>query len=520
MALSPTSCPSCNTPNRAGSAFCNKCGSSLTGGGSPSGSTGRIASGHVLKQRYRIIQIVGQGGMGAVYKGEDIQFGNRLVAVKEMRQTGLDPQELKEAADAFKQEAVLLAGLKHPNLPSIYDHFEEKGRWYLVMDFIEGETLAEHLNKTKEKVLPVPEVLDVGIQLSKVLGYLHTRPTPIIFRDLKPSNVMLTPEGNVYLIDFGIARFFKPGQAKDTAAYGSAGYSSPEQYGKAQTTPQSDIYSFGATLHEMLSGIDPSNTPFRFAPLPSRGQPALTELAALITRMLDMDAQRRPASMAAVKQELERIADKQRHPPVPPPVPPTVPVPPPPPVPQNKGVLWRVVVFGLIGLVVVGGIALAASHTSSPTPQTSFPTSVSTPEQTSFPATATTGASTASATWLVTFDNSENGTQLTNGYQVNDPVNHHYILVHFTFTNNTSQAQELQTEQDIYLQGSDGQRYSEAHGSNPSNVLQFAPGETQHVYTAYVVPDSVCNYTLVVANPGGQDLTWPITVTDSNYCHT
>jgi hypothetical protein len=129
-------------------------------------------------------------------------------------------------------------------------------------------------------------------------------------------------------------------------------------------------------------------------------------------------------------------------------------------------------------------------------------------------------SATATATWGVTFDYSENGTQLANGYRVTDPVNTHYIVVHLTFTNNTSQAQELQTGQDIYLQGSDGQRYSEDQGSNPSNVLQFTPGETQHVYTAYVVPDSVCNYTLVVANPGGQDLTWSITVTDSNYCRT
>jgi len=217
-------------------------------------------------------------------------------------------------------------------------------------------------------------------------------------------------------------------------------------------------------------------------------------------------------------------------------VPPTVPVPPPPPVPQNKGVLWRVVVFGLIGLVVVGGIALAASHHSPPTPQPPSPTSVSTPEQSSFPtseptstptpgqsslpATATTGASTPTATWLVNADGYENALALKNGYQVNDPVNHHFIVVHLTFTNNTSQAQELRTGQDFYLQGSDGQRYYEDQASNPSNVLQFAPGETQHVYTAYVVPDSVCNYTLVVANPGGQDFTWSITVTDSNYCHT
>src|SRR5712692_8038655 len=110
MALSSTSCPSCNTPNRAGSAFCNNCGSTLTGGGSPSGLTGRLASGKVLKQRYRILQIVGQGGMGAVYKAEDIQFGDRLVAVKEMSQSWLPPQEIAVATEAFKREALLLAG--------------------------------------------------------------------------------------------------------------------------------------------------------------------------------------------------------------------------------------------------------------------------------------------------------------------------------------------------------------------------------------------------------------------------
>src|SRR5260370_1264195 len=139
--------------------------------------------------------------MGAVYKAQDLDFGKRLVAGKEMSLSGMGQQETFIAAGAFKREALLLAGLMHPSLPSIYDHFSENGRWYLVMDFIEGETLAEHLNKAKGKVLPVPKVLAIGIQLSKVLDYLHTRPRPIIFRDLKPSNVMLTPEGNLYLLD-------------------------------------------------------------------------------------------------------------------------------------------------------------------------------------------------------------------------------------------------------------------------------------------------------------------------------
>ena len=285
----------------------------ISGATSRNTATGRLLTNQLLKQHYRILDSVGKGGMGAVYRAEDTQLGNRKVAVKEMSQSGLSPQEVVEAADAFKREALTLAGLQHPNLPNIYDHFSEGGRWYLVMSFIQGETLEDYLDKANGGKLPVEEVLQIGVQLCTVLNYLHTQQPPIIFRDLKPSNVMQTQDRYLYLIDFGIARHFKPGQAKDTAAYGSAGYSSPEQYGKAQTTPQSDIYNLGALLHQMLSGNNPSSTPFRFAPLQTLGQPALTELAALITSMLDMDAQRRPASMAAVKQVLERIADQQRH---------------------------------------------------------------------------------------------------------------------------------------------------------------------------------------------------------------
>jgi len=145
-----------------------------------------------------------------------------------MSQSGLNPQELNEAVDAFKHEAVLLAGLMHQHLPRIYDHFTDGGRWYLVMDFIEGETLEDHLSKANGGRLSYEEVLQIGIQLCTVLDYLHTRQPPIIFRDLKPVNVMLTTDGHLYLIDFGIARHFKPGKTKDTTALGAVGYSPPE----------------------------------------------------------------------------------------------------------------------------------------------------------------------------------------------------------------------------------------------------------------------------------------------------
>ncbi len=289
-----------------------------TPGMSINSPTGNLMPHYLLNQRYRIIGLLGQGGMGAVYKAEDI-LGKKLIAVKEMSQSELhSPEEISEATEAFKREAFLLARLQHPNLPRTYDHFTAIGRLYLVMDFIEGETLEKHLEKAKNGHLPVDEVLKIGINLCDVLNYLHAQQPPIIFRDLKPGNIMLTPDGGLYLIDFGIARLFKPGQSSDTKALGSAGYAAPEQHGRAQSDERTDIYSLGATLHQLLSGDDPSQTPFQFAPLQLPNLPALSVLEALIMKMVALKADQRPASMAAVKKELEEISAKISSPPPPP----------------------------------------------------------------------------------------------------------------------------------------------------------------------------------------------------------
>ena len=248
------------------------------------------------------------GGMGAVYKAEDTKLGNRLVAIKELSQSDLNPREIALASKAFKQEAHMLAGLHHPNLPSIHDYFNQGGRSYLVMTFIEGETLEHYLNSTTNGYLTIKEVLDIGIQLCTALDFLHTRQPPIIFRDLKPANIMRTQNGHIYLIDFGIVRRFKPGQTRDTHVLGTLGYAAPEQYGRAQTTPRADIYSLGATLHYLLSGNNPVNTPFRFASLNFQDQPELLDLEMLVMQMVDMDEIKRPGSAAAIKQVLQRIA--------------------------------------------------------------------------------------------------------------------------------------------------------------------------------------------------------------------
>jgi serine/threonine protein kinase len=310
MAVSPLYCDACGTANRAQATFCFACGEPLHvhSGISPHPKTGLLPANHLLKQRYRVLAQVGKGGFGAVYKAMDSQFSNRLVAIKEMSQQNLTPQEMIDATNTFKHEAMLLASLIHPNLPRIYEQFTDGGRWYLVMDFIEGETLEEHILKIISGKLPVDKVLSIGIQVCTVLEYLHNRQPPIVFRDLKPANIMLTPLGHIYLIDFGIARHFKPGQIRDTSALGSTGYAAPEQYGKSQTTPRADLYALGATMHELLTGLNPADSPFNFSSLNLPPHPAHKELEFLISQLLEVDANRRPISVTVVRQALENIA--------------------------------------------------------------------------------------------------------------------------------------------------------------------------------------------------------------------
>ena len=306
MKPSTVFCAHCGAGNPAHAKYCFSCGQAVAGDTDTSMTLftpGHLNAGDVVRQRYKVQAQIGQGGFGAVYKAEDTDLGQRLVAVKEMNQQSLSPQALTDGIEAFKREALMLAGLRHEHLPRIYEHFAEDERWYLVMDYIEGETLDDHLSKARNGNLPQVMALKIALQLCAVLNYLHTRKPPIIFRDLKPANIILTPEGNLFLIDFGIARHFKPGQAKDTVAFGSPGYAAPEQYGKAQTTPRADIYSLGSILHQMLSGHDPSLSPFRFPPLQNL-DPALQQL---VTQMLEMDESKRPISILEVQQALEHI---------------------------------------------------------------------------------------------------------------------------------------------------------------------------------------------------------------------
>ena len=305
-------CASCGAANQLHANFCSTCGQPVHRQPQPASRfQERISDTYasvprvdrLLKKRYRVVSQLGSGGYGKVYKAMDTEFANRLVAIKEMLQHGLSEQEIAEATEAFKRESLMLATLTHPNLPSIYDYFTEEGRYYLVMSFIEGGTLDDYI-QTKGGSLPAEKVLQIGIQLATVLSFLHTRKPPIIFRDLKPSNVMRTPDGQIYLIDFGIARHFKHGKVKDTTILGSPGYAAPEQYGRSQTSPHTDIYGLGALLHYLLTGIDPSLAPFVHQPL---RLPAYPQFATLIMCMLELDVKKRPMSMGNIKRELQRI---------------------------------------------------------------------------------------------------------------------------------------------------------------------------------------------------------------------
>ncbi|HCI81151.1 MAG TPA: hypothetical protein DHW02_15850, partial [Ktedonobacter sp.] len=185
-----------------------------------------------------------------ILQGGDLSKRPRSLASIEFPNSG------GEHTDRFLREALFLARLRHPALPMLYDYFLEGGSWYLVMDYIPGPTLTDYLRQ--QGSLPPLEALNYAMQLCDVFDYLHKQSPPIIFRDLKPSNIILTPTGTLMMVDFGIARYFKPGQGNDTTDFGSPGYASPEQYQtEGQTDARSDLFSLGVLLHEMVSGERP-----------------------------------------------------------------------------------------------------------------------------------------------------------------------------------------------------------------------------------------------------------------------
>ncbi len=219
-----------------------------------------LEPGITLASRYLVEEVIGIGGMGSVFRARDLHFPQilKMVAIKEMTNQVRDPGLKEIYYKNFEREANILASLSHPAVPMVYDFFEQGENVYLVMEFIQGKDL-EEIVRDKNSHLSEELVTGWGIELCDVLQYLHThKPEPIIFRDIKPSNIMVNQFGRIVLVDFGIAKAFQTGQ-KGTMM-GTEGYSPPEQY-RGEATPQVDVYALGATLHHLLTRIDPQQEP-------------------------------------------------------------------------------------------------------------------------------------------------------------------------------------------------------------------------------------------------------------------
>jgi serine/threonine protein kinase len=271
-----------------------------------------LQPGTTLANRYLIQGIVGIGGMGAVYSARDLHFPNvfKRVAVKEMVNLARDPTIHDTIVHNFEREANILATLDHPSIPRIYDYFSHDQRSYLILEFIDGKDLEAILNET-EAFFTESQVVSWAIELCDVLNYLHNiRPQPVIFRDMKPSNIMLNTHGHIMLVDFGIAKTFQTGQ-KGTMI-GTEGYSPPEQY-KGEATPLADIYSLGATLHHLLTQRDPRlEPPFSFGERMIRSiNPSVSvELEAVVYTALQYNPSERFPSAKNMQEALLTSAKK------------------------------------------------------------------------------------------------------------------------------------------------------------------------------------------------------------------
>jgi len=271
---------------------------------------GLLQAGVLLQARYQILDTLGVGGFSSVYRARDMHFPTvtRLCAVKEMVHMNRDPKVQELATYSFEREASILATLDHPAVPDVYDYFTQEDRGYLILEYIHGQDLEAYLAENTDLV-PAESALDWMLQLCEVLEYLHNhKPEPVVFRDLKPSNVMVDRRGRVRLIDFNIAKIFRTG-LKGTMI-GTEGYSPPEQY-RGEASPAGDIYAMGATFHHILTRQDPrTEPPFSFAerPVSSANSTVTAPLEAIINRCLAYEASERYQQVDELREALRAVA--------------------------------------------------------------------------------------------------------------------------------------------------------------------------------------------------------------------
>lgn len=272
-----------------------------------------LSEGAVLNGRYEIVRKIGGGGMGAVYLASDNNLGGVLRAVKEMVQAHIEEEQQEKAINDFKRESMILSSLDHVSIPTIYDYFydEKESRFYLVMKYISGGDLSSRLRSAQEGKIDEKSVTEWAIQIIDVLDYLHNQPSTIVYRDLKPSNIMIDGNsGRAMLIDFGIARSINKKEEKGVTAVGTMGYAPPELF-SGNVEPRSDIYSLGSTMFHLLTGADPQSNPllifdFQKNPRPRQINPQLSDQIELILmQAVEYNADARFESAAKMRQILE-----------------------------------------------------------------------------------------------------------------------------------------------------------------------------------------------------------------------
>lgn len=306
-------CPECGANNRDAASFCMKCGKEIhmESSGSPAKSAeaaGNISApepGSLLEGRYRIVTRLGSGGMGRLYLADDTRM-NFPVVIKQMNHSYQTEEKLGYLEKRFLSEAQLLFRLKHRSLPRVVDYFNKEHSSYIIMEYVAGENLSQFVANKENGRLGVDECFLLMRKTLDILIYLHNQTPPIIHRDIKPGNLMLDSDGEVMLVDFGLARHLPKGK-QATARVGTYGFASPEhQTGKVSTA--SDLYSFGATFHALLSGENPkARLPFTFPPLSQYRDDIPPELQLIFDRLLEFKMANRYQKAEDVQKDLLNI---------------------------------------------------------------------------------------------------------------------------------------------------------------------------------------------------------------------
>lgn len=297
--------------------------------------------GSLIDGKYKVLSVIGQGGMSTVYLAIN-ERANKPWAIKEVRKNGVSNYEVVK--QSLVMETDMLKQLSHPNLPSIVDVIDSDECFLIVMDYIEGNTLLRNLEENG--ALPQEKVIGWAKELCDVLSYLHTRKPPIIYRDLKPANIMLKPDGNITLIDFGTARTYKEDRIEDTTCLGTRGYAAPEQFGgRGQTDERTDIYNLGATLYHLVTGHNPGEAPYEMYPIRQWNPTLSAGLEKIILKCTQLNPKDRYKSSAEVMYDLEHYSELDKD--------------------YRKRAALRVAMFGITAAITISCAASSAFFISS-----------------------------------------------------------------------------------------------------------------------------------------------------------